>query len=78
LRTEITPEEAKTRLVGLGYTHLLVNVPEMQRMEKNYPVLPWTDPLGRAAFVALTQHLGPPAILVGDLVVYSLRSDRAH
>jgi hypothetical protein len=76
LHTSISPEEARVQLVGLGYTHLLVNVPEMRRLGKDYPVLPWTDPEGQAAFVALTRILGPPVILVGDMVVYSLGSTR--
>ncbi|MCI0410294.1 MAG: hypothetical protein L0191_17330 [Acidobacteria bacterium] len=78
LHLGISPEEARSRLVGLGYTHLLVNVPEMRRLGKTYPVLPWTDPDSQAAFVALTHSLGRPAILVGDLVVYSLISGNAH
>jgi hypothetical protein len=76
LRTSISPEEARDQLVGLGYTHLLVNVPEMRRLGKDYPILPWSNQDGQSAFVALTRILGPPVVLVGDMVVYSLGSTR--
>jgi hypothetical protein len=62
------------RLRERGFTHLLVNVPEMRRLAlaDRYPVRPWLDTAGRARFVELTRHLEPPVLLEGELVVYAL------
>jgi len=72
LQRRTSPEAVRAGLVASGFTHLLVNVAEMHRLGKNYPVLPWTTLDGQAAFVALTRHLAPPALLLGEMVVYAL------
>ena len=72
LRSRASPETVRALLVRTGYSHLLVNVPEMRRLGKSYPVLPWTDPDSQSAFVALTRHLEPPCLVQGAMVVYSL------
>ena len=68
--------EAADELCGLGFTHLLVNVPEMRRLGGSYPVLPWTSPAGQRRFVELTRLLGRPVVLEGEVVVYDLRGWR--
>jgi len=72
LRAGSSPEAVRSQLATTGYTHLLVHAGEMRRLGENYPVLPWMDADGRRAFVALTRHLEPPAVLSGELVVYAL------
>jgi hypothetical protein len=68
------PEQAAGELLRQGYTHLLINVPEMQRLGDAYPVLPWRGlgQEGRDRFVRLTQRLGEPVILERNVVVYRL------
>jgi hypothetical protein len=75
LRDRPSPDAVVARLTEAGYTHLLVNAAEMRRLGKDYPVLPWTDAAGGNAFVALTRRLEPPILLVGEIVVYSLRTN---
>jgi hypothetical protein len=67
-------EGAMAELLGLGYTHLLINVSEMKRLGDEYPVLPWRGlgQEGRDRFVRLTERLGEPVILDGNVVVYRL------
>lgn len=78
LQAQASPEAVRALLVKMGYSHLLVNVAEMRRLGRNYPVLPWTDPDSRSAFVALTRHLEPPAFVSGEMVVYSLNPKSAE
>jgi len=78
LQAQVSPEAVRDRLVKMGYSHLLVNVAEMRRLGRNYPVVPWTDPDGRSGFVALTRHLEPPALVSGETVVYSLNPTSAQ
>jgi len=78
LQAQASPEAVRDRLVKMGYSHLLVNVAEMRRLGRNYPVVPWTDPDGRSGFVALTRHLEPPALVSGEMVVYSLNPKSAQ
>jgi len=56
----------------LGFTHLLVNFSELNRLGSNYPVRPWSSARGRDRFIELTQLLGKPVVLERDVVVYAL------
>jgi len=66
------PRAAVDLLEGQGFTHVLVHVPELQRLAPDYPVEPWTDAAGRDRFVAWTRLLGTPVVSEGGMVVYAL------
>jgi len=72
LGREGTAEDAARALRDLGFTHLLIHVPELQRLSPDYPVAPWSDASGRGRFVALTRYLGEPVVAMGGVVVYRL------
>lgn len=69
--------DAIDELRRLGFTHLLVNSRELNRLGPNYPVLPWSSAEGRDRFIELTQLLGKPVVMEDDVVVYAL-GDPVH
>ena len=66
------PQAIAARLRDKGITHLLVNRAEMQRLAKNYPVLPWSTPEGQARFQALLEACGPPVGHAGEVGLFAL------
>ncbi len=72
LERNVAASETVRELRQLGFTHLLVNVPEMRRLESGYPILPWSSGEGRGRFVELTRVMGKPVVLQGEVVVFAL------
>ena len=70
-----SPDAAVKSLLDQGFTHVLVNVPEMRRLGGSYPVLPWSSSEGQRRFVELARSLGKPVVLEGEVAVYALRGD---
>jgi hypothetical protein len=76
LDREATPEGATRALRDAGFTHVLVHVPELQRLGPDYPVEPWSDAAARGKFVAWTRELGAPVVVDGGTIVYELPLER--
>ncbi len=77
-------DEVTKQLCGIGYTHMLVNWRELQRLGDSYPVAPWRTPEGRQRWIELVQSLGPPVVNRDGVQVFELcdspreSSDEAH
>lgn len=56
-----------------GFTHMLINWPELRRLAPGYPVAPWRSERGKDTFLALAAELAPPVVAVSGIEVYSLR-----
>lgn len=56
-----------------GFTHLLINWPELRRLAPGYPVAPWRSERGRNTFLALLSELSPPVVAVSGIEVYTLQ-----
>lgn len=67
-----TPDDVLQWLHGRGFTHLLVNWAELQRLAPGYPVAPWRSEGGRRAFLHFKAGLGPPVVLESGVEIYSL------
>ena len=55
-----------------GYTHVLVNLPELDRLTPRHPVEPWTTPAGREHFRAALQELSPPVVMVDNVAIFAV------
>ncbi len=55
-----------------GFTHLLVNWAELQRLVLGYPCAPWRSPRGQTRFMQLIQALEPPVVAAPPVAIYSL------
>lgn len=69
-------EAATAELRRAGYSHVLINLPEMRRLAAHYPVLPWNGPTAQQRFAAWTRTLGAPVVLERGVVVYALARAR--
>lgn len=59
-----------------GFTHLLVNWGELERLAPGYPAEPWRTPGGRDKFLRLIRQLDPPLVQMGSVCLYSLARNR--
>ncbi|MGQ9494841.1 MAG: hypothetical protein ACUVRY_01035 [Thermoanaerobaculaceae bacterium] len=59
-----------------GFTHLLVNWGELERLAPGYPTEPWRTPAGRDQFLRLIRQLDPPLVQMGGVCLYSLGKSR--
>ena len=75
LDREPNPEGTTRALRDAGFTHVLVQVPELQRLAPDYPVEPWSGVAGRSRFVAWTRTLGTAVVQAGGAVVYALPAE---
>jgi hypothetical protein len=69
------PAAVAAELRRRGFTHLLINVAEMERLGADYPVLPWTDEASHDRAAKLWAYLEPPVVREGAVVVYALGGD---
>mgnify|MGYP005842160489 CR=1 FL=1 len=60
-------------LISEGFTHLLINWPELSRLGPGYPVAPWRSERGRHLFFALRARLAPPVLALSGVEIYALR-----
>lgn len=60
-------------LIAEGFTHLLINWPELSRLAPGYPVTPWRSERGRHLFFALRARLAPPVLALSGVEIYTLR-----
>lgn len=65
-------------LAGMGFTHLIVNLPELERLRRDYPVAPWRTQRGEARWLALLTYLGSPICSVDGVSAYALHTDSAR
>jgi hypothetical protein len=72
VETAGAPGDIVRWLHGRGFTHLLVNWPELQRLAPGYPVAPWRSEEGRRAFLHFRAGLGPPVVAESGVEIYSL------
>jgi len=70
--SEMTPEEIRNRLRKEGFTHLLINMGEFQRLKNSYPVAPWVTPAGEGKWWAFIQKLGAPLQMDGPVRIWEL------
>jgi len=73
VETGLPPGEIRRQLRKEGLTHILLNLGELRRLEKDYPVTPWESPEGEGRFWAFIQTLGPPLLSRGPIRVWALR-----
>ncbi|TAM56911.1 MAG: hypothetical protein EPN53_00470 [Acidobacteria bacterium] len=72
LETSADPGEACARLRRRGFTHILVNWGELDRLAVGYPVAPWRDVQGWRRWRAFVTRLGPPVVDVASVQVFAL------
>jgi hypothetical protein len=72
IETRTSPAEIIEVLRRAGYTHLLVNWGELQRLKGSYPVAPWRTDRGRESWNALIESIGPPVIDHRPVRIYEL------
>jgi len=66
-----TPERVAGALRAAGVTHILINLRELQRLEKGYPVTA-LDPGLKEAFARFLNSLAVPLYVQGPVFVYSV------
>jgi hypothetical protein len=59
-------------LLERGYTHLLVNPPELARLALTHPVVPWRTPAGLQRFQDLLNLTAPPVVAEGAVAIFAL------
>lgn len=67
-------EAIAERLLSLGFTHLIVNERELQRLGASYPVVPWRTTRGEAKWLRLLALLGHPIAATDGVHAYALTS----
>ena len=67
-------EEAVFLLREQGFSHILVNWAELDRLRHNYPVTPWSDDVTRLRWSQLLQALGQPVLTSGGVQIFALSS----
>lgn len=72
-----TPAEMVLALRKDGFTHLLINWGELQRLVPGYPCAPWRSPRGRSNFLELVKALEPPVMTAGPVAIYALELRQA-
>jgi hypothetical protein len=68
----LPPAETCRELGRAGFTHLVVNWPELGRLAAAYPATPWTDDAGRQRWRLLLAALGPPEITVSGVTMHAV------
>lgn len=68
------PGDVTAALRARGFTHLLVNQGELNRLAATYPVAPWRDPGGWRRWNAFVDALGAPVVDVGRVEIFALAS----
>lgn len=66
------PGEACERLRSQGFTHILVNWGELDRLAGGYPVAPWRGVQGWRRWNGFIAWLGRPAVQAGSVQVFAL------
>ncbi|OYV94178.1 MAG: hypothetical protein B7Z68_07965 [Acidobacteria bacterium 21-70-11] len=66
------PGEACERLRRQGFTHILVNWGELDRLAGGYPVAPWRNVQGWRRWRTFVTWLGEPVVQVGSVQVFAL------
>ncbi|MBP1619690.1 MAG: hypothetical protein H6Q02_457 [Acidobacteria bacterium] len=66
------PAEVCRQLRRDGYTHLVVNWPELARLAPLYPAAPWPDDAGRRRWQRLLGALGPPVLALPPVTVLAV------
>jgi hypothetical protein len=64
---------ARDWLLDGGFTHLLVNRGELNRLAGTHPIAPWRSEAGLRRFQELLVLSGPPPILAGEVAIFTLR-----
>ncbi len=72
LETSSGPGEACERLRREGFTHILVNWGELDRLAGGYPVAPWRGEQGWRRWTGFIAWLGLPAVQAGSVQVFAL------
>ncbi len=72
LETSSGPVAACERLRSRGFTHILVNWGELDRLAGGYPVAPWRSVQGWKRWNSFIAWLGPPAVQAGSVQVFAL------
>lgn len=75
LETSGSPAEACRRLRQQGFTHLLINWGELDRLTAGYPVAPWRDPTTWHRWNTFVASFGPPALTVKGVQVFVLPAE---
>jgi hypothetical protein len=70
------PAGAVAELRRRGFSHLLINTAEQQRLGENYPVEPWRDFAGYERANALFQSLGRPVVDMAPVRIWALTPTR--
>jgi hypothetical protein len=80
LESSPSAEAARDWLVHAGFTHLLVNGGELNRLLASHPIAPFRSETGRNKFRNLLGLLGRPVIAAGDVAIFTLprRDDPAR
>jgi hypothetical protein len=66
------PAETCRALERAGFTHLVVNWRELDRLAPDYPVAPWADEDGWRRWRLLLTALGPPAVQASGVTVHAV------
>ena len=66
------PQGARAELRRRGFSHLLVNTHEWERLGPTYPVLPWRGPEGHHRAAAFLRGLGEPVIDEAPVKIWAL------
>jgi hypothetical protein len=64
--------EVRTCLRGQGFTHLLVNWAELDRLRASYPVAPWSTQAERTRWLELVAEMQPPVVRRGAVEIFDL------
>lgn len=72
LGREVSPAETCRALDRAGFTHLLVNWRELERLAPAYPAAPWPDEAGRRRWQLLLAALGRPVLEVSGVTVHAI------
>ncbi len=77
LESDRPPGEIAAAVRSWGFTHLLVNRGELDRLRHGYPVAPWRSDAGRRRWLELLAALAPPVLDIGGVAVYDLAAGAA-
>ena len=72
LGRDAPPAETCRALERAGFTHLVVNWRELDRLAPDYPVAPWADEEGYRRWRLLLAALGPPVLRVAGVTVHTV------
>lgn len=72
LESSPSAEAALDWLIHAGFTHLLVNGGELNRLLATHPIAPFRSEAGRKKFQDLLALLGRPVIAAGDVAIFTI------